>query len=104
MDDNIIVASPHVVIRQLEHSIDIEDKKMEYDNKNKEKQFENTWKSCCLIVDRRAVQYVTQIIIIIGVIIFCVERIITLNQCDGHAYMSLLAFLLGIILPGPVFK
>lgn len=62
------------------------------------------WESGCLKMDRRAVQYFTQIILISGTMIFCIERLIHLNACDGSPYLSLVTMLVGLMIKGPEFK
>lgn len=66
----------------------------------------NTWDSCCLTLDRRAVQYFTQIGIIVAVMAFCVSQLA--SEIGGEdarsAYLGLLTLLLGLVVPNPTFK
>lgn len=77
-----------------EHKISIEDEI-----------YNDTWKSCCMELDRRAVQYFTQIIIIGGIMSFTIVQLTRLNTCEGQqAYLGLLTLLIGILIPHPQFK
>ena len=86
--------SPSVQRRILDHALKAEDT-----------QAENTWKSMCLEMDRRAVQYFTQISVIGGVMIFCIFKLTTDTSCVAQqAYTGLLTLLIGILAPSPKFK
>jgi hypothetical protein len=77
-----------------QHRIDIENNEML-----------NNWQSCCFSLDRRAVQYFTQTLIMIGVMSFCIAQLINLKSpTDQQTYLALLNFLLGVLLPTPKFK
>jgi hypothetical protein len=80
--------------RMIEHAIEIDNALIT-----------NKWKSCCgLEMDSRAVIYFTTMFIIIGVIVFCIYQLIILDGCnDQQAYLGLLTFVLGIIIPSPKF-
>jgi hypothetical protein len=65
---------------------------------------ENTWKSCCLLVDKRAVSFFSQLGISITIIVFCLCQLYTLPKCDSGEYMSLLTLVLGCWLPQPSMK
>jgi hypothetical protein len=82
---------PSIQSRVLEHKIDVENE-------------DNRWKSCCLDVDRRAVQYFSQLSIIAGTMIFCIYQLIEIPTCEGQqAYIGLLTMLIGILVPSPKF-
>ena len=86
--------SPSAQKRILDHALKAEDT-----------QVENTWKSLCMVMDRRAVQYFTQISIIGGVMIFCIFKLTTDTSCVAQqAYTGLLTLLIGILAPSPKFK
>lgn len=85
------VRTPSQHERVIEHTIDLENQ-----------QYQNTWKSCCLTVDRRAIVYFSQIIIIAFALIFCAYQLMTLKGCtDQQAYMGLFTMLIGILIPNP---
>ena len=69
------------------------------------KEQETTWRSCCYDCNKNAVQYFTTILIIVGIMIFCIVKLITDETCVAQqAYMGLLTLLLGLVAPSPVFK
>jgi hypothetical protein len=66
------------------------------------------WRSCCgQVIDRRATQFFTQVLLGGGVMIFCMAKIwyaIPLNGCVGEdttVYFSLLSALIGFYIPSP---
>ena len=69
-------------------------------------EIEDTWESCCLKVDKRAVQYFTQMGIIAGVMIFAIVQLSDPNtDCGKEAtYMGLLTMMIGLIIPSPAIK
>ena len=63
---------------------------------------ENTWKSMCLEMDKRAVQYFTQMLIIAGIMGFCIHKVGTDSSCVAQqSYTGLLTLLIGIVVPNP---
>lgn len=63
---------------------------------------ENTWQSCCLTVDRRAIIYFSQMFISVGVMSFCGVQLIRLENCEAQSlYSGLLSLVVGIYLPQP---
>lgn len=96
-EEKIVLAmpqSPSLQQRRLEHKWAVAEEK-----------YNNTWKSCCMLLDRRAVQYFTQIGIITGVMMFCIYQLTSLEGCDSQqTYMGLLTLLLGILIPNPQFN
>lgn len=67
-----------------------------------EEEKNETWKSCCMTMDKRAVQYFSQISIITGIMIFTITQLVRLKECSSQVpYMSLLTFLIGILIPNP---
>ena len=80
--------------RVLEHKIQTE-------NVNQD----TTWKSCCLLMDRRAVQYFTQVTVISSVMAFCIYQLVTNETCEAQTgYTGLLTLLIGVLVPSPKFK
>lgn len=92
--DNLMLnGSPNTRKRILEHKFNMEDEQMK-----------NVWESMCLKMDRRAVQYFCQIIIIASTMIFASYQLIHLTDCDPQqAYLGLLTLLIGLLLPNPKF-
>ena len=66
---------------------------------------DNTWTSCCFIVNKNMVQYFTQVSIIVGIMIFAIYKLSTNETPEGQTiYMGLLTMMIGLALPGPIFK
>ena len=85
--------SPSIVKRTLEHKIEMENK-----------DHDDTWNSCCFQLDRRAVEYFTQVGIIAFTSGFSIYQLVSLKSCEGQqAYMGLLTLMIGILCPGPKF-
>ena len=89
-----IPKSHSLVKLEMEHKIEMENNEQE-----------NTWRSACLVVNKNAVMYFTQIGIIFFVICFAVFKLIT-DTTEGSQtiYMSLLTLCVGIVSPQPTFK
>jgi hypothetical protein len=65
----------------------------------------NEWHSCCLVLDRRAIQYFTQIAIICGIMIFTIYQLCTIESCESQSvYIGLLTMLIGVLVPSPKFS
>lgn len=78
---------------------------LDHEFKMQEEQQRNIWESMCLRVDRRAVQYFCQIIIITSIMIFAGYQLIHLQECDQQqSYLGLLTLLIGLVLPNPKFN
>jgi len=70
-----------------------------------EVQDNNTWRSGCLTMDRRAVQYFTQVGVLTCVMGLCIYKLITDDTCvSQQAYTGLLTLTIGILAPSPKFK
>ncbi len=66
---------------------------------------DNTWKSCCLSMDRRAVQYFSQLVIISSVMSLCVYKLATDSSPETRtSFTGLLTLLIGVLIPSPKFK
>lgn len=60
------------------------------------------WRSCCLILDSRAVLFFSQLAISIIVVIFCIRQMIVLEDPDAQKnYGILLSFMVGLWFPAP---
>lgn len=64
------------------------------------------WKSCCgQVIDRRATQYFTQVVIGSIVMGFCMAKIYTAEEGeDTTVYFSLLSTLVGFYIPAPTMN
>ena len=70
-----------------------------------EDQSDNIWKSCCLSMDRRAVQYFSQLGVISAAMGLCIFKLgIDPSQETQVSYTALLTLLIGVIVPSPKFK
>jgi hypothetical protein len=90
-----------------EHLVDIGENQQltEHQIENRIK-LENTWRSCCLLVDRRALLFFSQLGISISVMGLCIFQLITHHDdCDSNQlYSGLLTMLIGIHLPQPKMR
>jgi hypothetical protein len=79
--------------RKMEHTIQMEDN-----------EYNNTWKSFCFVIDKRAIVFFTQIGVISGTMGFCIYKLTTNDSCDIQSpYLALLTTLVGCLLPQPNF-
>ena len=100
-----MTAEPPEAVMLMNRSASVERRILDHALKAEDAQNENTWKSLCMVMDRRAVQYFTQISIIGSVMIFCIFKLTTDTSCVAQqAYTGLLTLLIGILAPSPKFK
>ena len=77
-----------------EHRFKVEDDK-----------YKDAWVSCCMVLDRRAVMYFTQIVIIGGTMAFSIAQLYRNEACEAQqAYLGLLTMLIGVLIPSPKFS
>ena len=87
------IQSPIQTRMQLQNQFDVEAQRSK-----------NEWHSCCLVLDRRAVQYFTQIVIIAGIMLFTIYQLCTIETCESQSvYIGLLTMLIGALIPQPQF-
>jgi hypothetical protein len=90
--------------RILEHRLNVDDAKLEHRQHLADEKYKNTWESCCLVLDKRAVQYFTQITMICGIMSFAIIQLTRLDSCEAQqSYLGLLTLLIGILMPNPQF-
>ena len=66
---------------------------------------ENTYKSCCLTSDKRALQFFSQFTICVGVLLFSMYKLINSDECEEtQVYIGLITMIVGIYIPQPVIK
>jgi hypothetical protein len=66
---------------------------------------ENTYKSCCLTSDKRALQFFSQFTISVGVLLFSMYKLINSAECEEtQVYIGLITMIIGIYLPNPKMK
>ena len=91
---NTLVLKPSLVQHQID--VDDENRKFEHDN---------TYKSCCLTIDKRALNFSTQAIFSGAIIGFCITMLSTNTDCPTFSrYSPLLTFIIGVYLPNPHLK
>ena len=57
----------------------------------------NTWKSCCLTMDKRFVIFITQFCISIIILGFSMYQLLTANTCDEtQVYIGLISTIIGM--------
>ena len=70
-----------------------------------EKKEDKKMKSCCYDLDRTAVTFFSQVIIISGVMLFSIYKLSIDNSPEQQTiYLGLLSTCLGILSPSPIFK
>jgi len=64
------------------------------------------WRSCCFgDVNKEAMVFFTQIIILFSFLAFCCGQLIRIETCEGQQlYSSLITLVLGILCPSPRIK
>ena len=91
---NNLVLKPSFV----QHQIDV-------DNENIKFEHDNTYKSCCLTIDKRALNFFTQAIFSGAIIGFCITMLSTNTEFPTfNRYSPLLTFIIGVYLPNPHLK
>ena len=102
---NIAAEEKKEILTELKHSNSVNMKILEHRFKVQDARYKDTWKSCCIVLDRRAVQYFTQIIIMAGCMGFSIVQLSRLPDCTSQqTYIGLLTLLIGIMLPNPKFN
>lgn len=60
------------------------------------------WRSCCLLLDSRAVLFFSQLAISIVIMLFCIRQMVVLEDTDAQKnYGILLSFMIGLWFPAP---
>ena len=82
----------------IQHKIIVEDEEIKFNH-------DNTYKSCCITIDKRALNYFTQAIFSGSIIAFCITMLSTNTDCATFSrYSPLLTFVIGIWVPNPNMK
>ena len=96
MEENktLIIDTPKL----LQHKIEVEDDERKFNH-------DYTWTSCCLRVDKRALNYFTQASFSAAIVIFCITMLINNQDCATFSrYSPLLTLVVGVWLPNPNLK
>lgn len=63
------------------------------------------WKSCCLLVDKDAVVFLSTMVAVFVIIGFSCYQLVTLTDCHSqNTYVAILSSLIGVLLPSPIMK
>lgn len=83
----------NIELEAARHRMELEDKKLEIEK--------DTWKSCCLVVSKPMISYLTQATVLGGVIIFsCIQL---MNEAEPQSlYVGLLSTCIGLLIPSPM--
>ena len=66
---------------------------------------ENTYRSCCLTSDKRALQFFSQFTICVGVLLFSMFKLINSVECEEtQVYVGMITMIVGIYIPQPKMK
>lgn len=97
--ENINTNIPRINSRELlniERAVKIESEHIKNDTE---------WKSCCLVMDRRFVVFITQFSISLAVLFFSMYKLLTSLTCDEtQVYIGLLTMIIGVYMPQPTIK
>ena len=82
----------------IAHQIAVDDDERAYQHKT-------TWKSCCLLLDKRATIFFAQLTFSLIIVGFCVGMLISNQDCPTFSRWSpLLVLILGVWLPQPSLR
>ena len=82
----------------IQHQIIVQDEEIKFNH-------DNTYKSCCLTIDKRALNYFTQAIFSGSITAFRIAMLSTNTYCATFSrYSQLLTFVVGIWVPNPNMK
>ena len=90
--------------KRLVHSIEVEDKRLAVELRREELIADNVYKSCCLVIDRRAVLFFTQLAMSVATLVFSCWMLIRGEYlpCESsQLYVGLLTLILGWWAPAP---
>jgi hypothetical protein len=81
--------------RQIEHTIDMEDKKIEIEQEEKKQH----WRSCCWDLHADSTRFFAKLFISTIVIGLCIYQLIMVEDCGSqHMYSGILGIILGAYL------
>ena len=65
----------------------------------------NEWKSCCVIMDKEAVMFFSQLGIAITTVCFSITMLVLSDSCErDQLYSGILTLVVGVYLPQPRMK
>jgi hypothetical protein len=84
-----------IAIRKLEHTIDMDEKKIEIEQEEKKQ----NWRSCCFEIHADSSKFFAKLFVSTMVIALCIYQLINVQDCGSqHLYSSLLGIVLGAYL------
>jgi hypothetical protein len=90
----------HLVLKpsMTQHRIQVEDEERKFEH-------DNTYKSCCLLMDKRGLIFFTQLFFSASILIFCIVQLCLKPDCETYAkYSSMMMLIVGVYLPNPHLK
>lgn len=70
-----------------------------------DEKFLNTYRSCCLTSDKRALEFFLKSGVIFSVLIFSMIQVMTVeNSAERNAFLNVVILILGTFLPSPKIK
>ena len=82
----------------IAHQIAVDDDERAYQHKT-------TWRSCCLVLDKRATIFFAQLTFSVIVVGFCIGMLVVNDDCNTFSRWSpLLVLILGVWLPQPSLR
>eukprot|EP00466_Bigelowiella_natans_P001943 jgi/Bigna1/140710/aug1.57_g15418 len=80
--------------QEMLHKMEVEDAKLE-----------NTYQSCCMTSDKRALEFFLKSGVIFSVLVFSMLQVITINDSsERNAFLNIVILILGTFLPSPKIK
>jgi hypothetical protein len=92
--------TPSLELRRLDADISIHEKEIQHRIARDEEDSQNIWTSCCVKLDRRAVQFFSGLAVSLIVLSLCLVKILTEEDGSG-VYLNLVILILGIFSPSP---
>jgi hypothetical protein len=105
LEHNIVQSNKHYYIQTNNNYETNEYETNEYDindNKINQEVLDNTWKSCCLTVDKSAIKYFVQVSILFFLIILSSTMLVIDQNCNNQRnWSALLTLCLGVFIKAP---
>jgi hypothetical protein len=92
--------TPSLELRRLDADISIHEKEIQHRIARDEEDSQNIWTSCCVKLDRRAVQFFSGLAVSLIILGMAIVKILTNNDGSG-VYLNLVILILGIFSPSP---
>jgi hypothetical protein len=86
--------------RRVGEASSLELRRLDADISREEEDSQNIWTSCCVKLDRRAVQFFSGLAVSLIILGMAIVKILTNNDGSG-VYLNLVILILGIFSPSP---